>query len=264
MIAHLNQIPSEAQIRKQLRRIIFGKHVFCPRCNSRNIHKSENRYRCKKCRRPFTLLSGTWLSGSKLSLRTIYALIWCWTQKVPVLQTQKICHLSEPTVRYWFHEFRLQLPDFEPILKDTVQMDEAYFKSLSLLMAKEVGSRRLAYQIIHKNSVDKSEASRFLFQHIQPKSKLQTDGSSIYKNINDWWQVKHKVDIHKKFEFGLTSEIEGMFGNLRTFIRRMYHHVTPDYLPEIVVEFSFRFSHPEMFNSPLSYLENSLRSVPFD
>ena len=76
--------------------------------------------------------------------------------------------------------------------------------------------------------------------------------------------MTHRVDIHKKFEFGLTSEIEGMFGNLRTFIRRMYHHTTPEYLPEYVAEFALRLSRPEMFDSPPSYLEKSLRPDPFD
>lgn len=141
-------------------------------------------------------------------------------------------------------------------------MDEAYFKNLSLIMAKQIGSRKIAHQIIFKNSVNKSETANFLFQHIKPKSKLQTDGASIYKNINQWWQVKHKVDIHKKFEFGLTSEMEGMFGNLRTFIRRMYHHTTPKYLPEYVSEFCIRFSSPEIFISPNSYLAKTLNPVP--
>ena len=72
------------------------------------------------------------------------------------------------------------------------------------------------------------------------------------------WQVRHKKDVHRKWEFGLTSEIEGMFGNLRTFIRRMYHHTTPKYLPEYVSEFCVRFSSPEIFDSPLTYLEKSL------
>ena len=183
---------------------------------------------------------------------------------MPILQTQKLCHLSEEAVRHWFRQFRLHLPDLEPILQGKVQIDEAYFKSLSLVMAKQAGSKKLAHQVIFKNSVNKSEASQFLFQYIQPKSRLQTDGASIYKNINQWWQVKHKVDIHKKFEFGLTSEIEGLFGNLRTFIRRMYHHVTPEYLPEIVAEFSVKFSRPEIFDSPLSYLEKTINPVPFD
>ncbi len=258
MIALLNQIPSEAKIKKLLRKIIFGHNLFCPHCHSRQVYVSEGRYRCRRCRKPFTILSGTWLKDMKLNLRTFWSLLWCWTQQVPVLQTQKLCHVREETVRHWFRQLRLHLPDFEPILKGAVQMDEAYFKSLSLLMAKQVGSKKLAHQIIFKNSVNKGEAGQFIFQWISPGSRLQTDGSGIYQRINRWWPVKHKVDIHKKFQFGLTSEIEGMFGVLRTFIRRMYHHATPEYLPEYVSEFCLRFSSPEIFNSPNDYLIKTL------
>ena len=120
MIALLNQIPSETKIKKHLRKIIFGGHLFCPCCHSRQVYTSENRYRCRKCRKPFTLLSGTWLHGMKLSLRTFWALLWCWTQKIPVLQTIKLCHVSEITVIYWFRQFRLHLPEFEPILAGKV------------------------------------------------------------------------------------------------------------------------------------------------
>ncbi len=264
MIALLNQIPSEAQIRRRLKNLIFGKNLFCPWCRSRKVTASEKRYWCSRCRKHFSLFTGTWLSGMKLSLRTWYALLWCWTQKVPVLQTQKLCHVGEEAVRYWFREFRLQLPNVEPILNGNVQMDEAYFTNLSLLLAKQAGTKKVAHQMIFKNSVTKAEATHFIFQSIQPKSKLQTDGAGIYKGIEQWWQVRHKVDIHKKFEFGLTSEIEGLFGNLRTFVRRMYHHATPKYLPEYVSEFCVRFASPEIFTSPNDYLSKTLKSVPFD
>lgn len=154
------------------------------------------------------------------------------------------------------------MPAFEPILEGRVQMDEAYFKSIALVLAKQVNSRKIAYQILKKGSVDKTDVAEFLFQWIKPRTRLQTDGGSMYLNIDDWWQVSHKVDIHKRFEFGLTSEIEGMFGNLRTFIRRMYHHTTPEYLPEYVSEFCYRFSSPETFSSPFVYLEKTLKPVP--
>lgn len=264
MIALLNQIPSEAKIRTQLRKIIYGSHLFCPRCHGRHVYASEGRYRCRGCRRPFSLLSGTWLAGLKLDLRTFYALLWCWTQKVPVLQSQKLCHVSEEAVGRWFREFRLHLPDLQPILSGRVQMDEAYFRSLSLLMAKQVGTKNLAYRVIGRGSVDKTDAARFVFQAVEPNSRLQTDGSAIYRRIEEWWQVEHLVDVHARFEFGLTSEIEGAFGNLRTFIRRMYHHVTPQYLPEYVAEFALRFGHPEVFSSPYEYLAISLNPVPLD
>lgn len=262
MIALVNQIPSDSQIRKQLKQIIFGANLHCPWCHKRRVQASDHRYWCKACRKHFSLFSGTWLSNCKLSLRTLWALLWCWTQGVPVKQSSKLCQVSEVSVYHWFRVFRLHLPVSEPILEGKVQMDEAYFKGLSLLMAKQMGSRRLAHHMIFKSSVTKAEAAEFLFQWVQPKSTLQTDGGSIYKQIEQWWRVKHKVDIHKKFQFGLTSEIEGMFGNLRTFIRRMYHHTTPEYLPEYVSEFACRFSSPEIFVSPNSYLAKTLRPVP--
>jgi transposase-like protein len=264
MIALLQQIPSEPQIRKQLRQIIYGSHLFCPTCHRRKIWASEGRYWCQRCRKNFSLLSGTWLAGLKLNLRTWYTLVWCWTQAIPVLQSQKITHVGEEAVYHWFRQFRLHLAEVQPILHGTVQMDEAYFRSLSLLLSKQVGTTKLAWQVLQKSSVDKRDAANFLFQNIQPRSRLHTDGSGIYKRIDRWWPVTHKKDIHKKWEFELTSEIEGMFGNLRTFIRRMYHHTTPAYLPEYVAEFAIRFSHPEWFISPRHYLLETLKPAPFD
>lgn len=141
-------------------------------------------------------------------------------------------------------------------------MDEAYFKQWSLMMAKQIGSTKIVSVMVPQTSVTKQMTAQFLFQNVAPRSQLNTDGSSIYSRISRQWQVKHKRDIHAKWQFGLTSEIEGMFGNLRTFIRRMYHHVTPEYLPEYVGEFSVRFSHPEIFISPFVYLSKTISLVP--
>ena len=105
-------------------------------------------------------------------------------------------------------------------------------------------------------------ANHFLFQKIKPGTELWTDGAMIYQGIERWWPVVHTKDIHKKFEFTHTSEIEGMFGCLRTFIRRMYHHVSAEEMPAYVREFCFRFSSPELFENPLYYAEKALTLVP--
>jgi transposase-like protein len=131
------------------------------------------------------------------------------------------------------------------------------------MMAKEVGTgrRKLAYQIIPSTSVVREHASWFLQENVKPGSNLYTDGAGIYKKIDKWWPVYHYRDIHKEWEFELTSEIEGIFGVMRTFIRRMYHHVTGDKLGDYVGEFCYRFCHPEIFDSPYQYLLISLRLV---
>ncbi len=258
----LNQIPSEAQIRKYLRRILFGKNVFCPNCRSRKVWKSENRYRCPDCRIRFSLTSHTWLADMKLPLQQWWMLLWCWTVRIPILQAESLTKLSEVTVRHWYRQFRLHLPEEVHILERIVQLDEAYGHGWCLLMAKQVGTRKLAYTLLQDEFPNRQHAAHFLFQKIRPGSELWTDGAAIYQGIEQWWPVLHSRDIHKKFEFEHTSEIEGMFGVMRTFIRRMYHHVEAEQMPEYVREFCFRFSSPELFENPLYYAEKSLTLVP--
>jgi len=258
----LNQIPSRTQIKKYLRRILFGKNIFCPKCRSQRVERYESRYRCKNCRLKFSLLSHTWLANMKISFQKFWLILWCWTTQVPVKQAMVLTHLSEKGIRHWYDLFRNHLPANPVILERVVQLDEAYFRKMSLIMAKQPGTRKLAWQLLKEKSVQRQHAAYFLQSYVKPRSKLYTDGASIYRNINQWWPVRHTRDLHKKFEFEHTSEIEGTFGVLRTFIRRMYHHVTADKLEEIISEFCFRFSFPEMFNNPRFYLEKSLRLVP--
>jgi transposase-like protein len=261
----LNQIPTEAQITKYIRQIVFGKHIHCPHCKSRQTYSVQGRYRCRKCRVRFSLLSHTWLKNMKVPLQQFWLILWCWTTQIPVRQTVSLTQMSEVTIRHWFEEFRHHLPYNNQVLDRMVQLDEAYFgghNGKALMMAKEVGTRKLAYVVLPHTSPVREHAAWFLESYVVPHSQLHTDGAAIYKEIDQWWPIYHSRDIHKKFEFELTSEIEGMFGVLRTFIRRMYHHVTVAKLGEYVGEFCYRFSHPEVFESPYQYLLISLSAVP--
>lgn len=257
----LNQIPTEAQIKKYLRRILFGKNIFCPACSSRRVVSEKKRYRCTRCRIRFSLLSHTWASNMKLPLQKFWMLLWCWSCAVPIKQTAALSHLSDITVRHWFGQFRMHLPEETHILERIVQLDEAFFKNMTLLMGKQKGTRRLAYEVIPGTAPQRHHAAKFLFRKVKPRSKLWTDGAKIYEGIDRWWPVKHSRDIHKRFEFAHTSEIEGVFGNYRTFVRRMYHHHWSENLEDYVREFCFRFSSPELFENPLCYLQKSLKLV---
>ena len=118
-----------------------------------------------------------------------------------------------------------------------------------------------AQLVIPGRDPERQHAANFLFQKVKPGSKLWTDGAGIYRNIERWWPVKHQADIHRKWQFGKTSEIEGVFGNYRTFVRQMYHHHWSRNLEEYVREFCFRFSSPELFENPLFYLSKTLTLV---
>lgn len=257
----LNQIPSEAQIKKFIRRTVFGKNIYCPECKSRKVIKYQERYHCLNCKSRFSLISHTWLKNMKVSYQEFWLILWCWTNQIPVKQSICLTKFSEVSVRHWFELFRSKLPVNQEILNNLVQLDEAYFKNRSLLLGKEIGSKKLAFRVLDTINVQRQHATDFLQDYIGPETNLNTDGAKIYRNIDQWWPVTHHYDIHRKWEFSQTSEIEGMFGCLRTFIRRMYHHVSSDKLPSLVSEFCFRFSSPELFINPQSYLEKTLRLV---
>ncbi|MDD3006951.1 MAG: IS1595 family transposase [Candidatus Pacebacteria bacterium] len=264
-VSSLSQIPDEKQIRKELKKIIFGKRVKCP-CCGRAMHvqqlKKNKLWRCRKCRNRFSLTSVTWLKGMKISIVDLYALIWCWQKKMNVQQACNLTELSIPTARRYYELFRDNLKlDFDVILEDKVQMDEAFVKKAFIMGMKDIKHKRIKLQVVMKKAPDKHDAMELIYQYVKPGSTLQTDGGSIYSGCENWWPLTHKRDIHKKFEFGLTSEIEGIWANLRTFIRRMYHHVTVEKLPKIVAEFEARFMHKEIFDNPLGFLKNSLSCV---
>ena len=61
-----------------------------------------------------------------------------------------LTHLSNEAVRRAYDLFRSQIPEEFNILKDVVQMDEAFFfgrRSTALVLAKQIGTRELAYTI---------------------------------------------------------------------------------------------------------------------
>lgn len=139
-------------------------------------------------------------------------------------------------------------------------------KGFSIVAAKEKAQkgkrRKMTLGVIPKPSVDRKDAIKFLAQSVVPESNLHTDGSGIYRGISNWWPINHQHEVHKRWEFALTSEIEGLFGNLTAFIRRMYHHVTREKIASVVKEFTARSIYPEWFSSPASFLKIAFHPVP--
>ena len=94
----LNQIPSETKIKMYLRRILYGgKNMVCPECRSRLICRYEERYRCKRCRVKFSLLSHTWLASVRLPLQQLWLLLGCWGNPLPVRQKASLTGLYRQT-----------------------------------------------------------------------------------------------------------------------------------------------------------------------
>lgn len=264
----LQQIPSKCTLRRELKQAVFGSRVRCPHCLSRQIRliKQEERWRCRRCHKPFSITSCCWLKGAKLSLETIWLLLWCWQREVPLKQTTAIVGISYPTVYRYFSLFRDHIPPERlepPLLSNQVAVDEAFTKDHCIMGAKEKGTRNIALRVLEVKDPSKHDAILFLTRYVVPGTHVCTDGSRIYRGIEKWHHLTHSYELHKKFEFTLTAEIEGLWGVFRTFVRRMYHHVTKYKLKQTVAEFCLRFRQDKIFQSPYEYWRLCLSPQPF-
>ena len=263
----LAHVPGQGKVRSTFKRIIFGDRVYCPYCHSRYYKKipSEDRWRCKRCSKPFSIKSCCWFKGSKLSLEMIWMLLWCWQKQFSIQHAMDMTELSYPTVFNWYQRFREKVPKekLDTLLGGNIACDEMYTKHAAVIGAKQKGTRNIALKVIHQNSVERHHAVDFLTRFAKAHSNLFTDGAAIYQGIGNWHKLKHKYEIHKKFEFTNTAEIEGLWGCLRTFIRRMYHHVTRYKLEDLVSEFCLRFRRDEIFKTPEYYWNICLSPKPF-
>jgi len=218
----LHQIPSEVKIRRELKRIVFGKTLFCPHCGSKGIRKYDNRYRCsaKHCRKWFSLTSPTWLKNAKLNLQTIWLILWAWQKKIPIDQTSKLTGVSRPTTSHWYKRFRDNLPKeklLDTRLTGNIQIDEAYRDKkdnrYSIIGAKKTKTRQIAFECLPKKSVERYEAVDFLTRYIAPGSNLCSDGAAIYQKIDNWWPVNHQFEYHKRIEDASVSAISLSLGS---------------------------------------------------
>lgn len=118
----------------------------------------------------------------KLSFQKFWLILYSWTIQLPVKQTSTLTSLSEITIYDWYTKFRRHLPADKQVLDHLIQLDEAYFggkQGKALFLAKEVGTRKLAYQLVPKDWVTREAARWFLEENIAPYAKLNTDGSAI-------------------------------------------------------------------------------------
>lgn len=262
----IESVPSEAKIRSIVFEATFGKRPFCPRCGSSHIRRSEQRYHCPKCRRPFSLTSVSWLSSMKISFRELWLLLVCWQKKTAFNATQEITGLSHITVRRWFRRFRYHLIYESPSLQGFIEMDEAfvgrrrYRNQKIVLGVYERGSKRVIVRMAHNREQETTD--RFLLKHVATTSTVATDGAMCYEGIDEFFGYRHVECNHSEYIFGPTNHIENVWSRMKRMIRRTYHHLHREWLPSFLREFEARINAPELFTSPNVYLSNCLVTVP--
>jgi transposase-like protein len=262
----LDQVPSEAKCRAMVRRAAFGRSPYCPHCQYTKVRPSGPRFFCPRCRRKFSLTSCTWMRRCRLPYRKVLALLLCWQRAVPFGLACSLAGVSAPTGRRWYRLFRSNFPPNEAEFSGTVEVDEAFFgrrrhgRQRIVLGMIERRTGRIALRRVPRR--DDEQTDGFILDHAVGGTTVCTDGARCYEGIDAFWGYRHVVCNHSRFVFGPTNRIESTWSRLKRFLRRTVGRPTCTDFDETLREFEWRVNSPEIFDSPLKFLQMFLNPVP--
>ena len=108
----------------------------CTRCGSLNTHEAKHKtmpYRCRDCRKYFSVKTGSAMESSKLPLR-----LWAWAiylemtslKGVSSMKLHRDLNIRQATAWFMLHRIREAFADVRMVFAGPVEVDEAYFGGL--------------------------------------------------------------------------------------------------------------------------------------
>jgi transposase-like protein len=135
-LAQLSKL-TEEEAREFFEEIRWSNGVACVHCNSKNVVKLQGKstragvYKCRNCRKQFTVTINTIFEGSHISLRNwlmAFHLICTSKKGISALQLQRNLGLTYKSAWHMAHRIRyaMKQPLLSTMLKGQVEVDETY------------------------------------------------------------------------------------------------------------------------------------------
>jgi transposase-like protein len=236
-------------------------------------------WKCKGCRKQFTVTKGTIFEDSHIPLNTWLMAIHLLCASKKGISAHQIHRMLGVTYRAaWFMIHRLRYASSQdPLaaqLTGTVEVDETYIGGKRRLAkrrelqakpgerAKDVPStvdnksavvsmveRGGDVRSYHVNRVTAKSLGPILKHNIEYGARVMTDAGTvlhgaIHPRKHD--QVNHSKDEYARYEGGVcvsTNTVEGFFSLLKRGIDGTYFHVSRKHLHRYLSEFDFRYSN---------------------
>lgn len=251
--------------RKDYARMILGRKLACPQCQQQ-LHSARQYYWCRSCQKKWRPTALTWLRHSRLAPRQVSLLLIAWQRKLPPGSVKHLVGLSYPTIRRYFRLFREHLPVDAEKLEGVLEADEAYLgrqRFANQVMLLGVTSRATGQLRLERaEERDQGTIEVFLSRHLGRDAFIHTDAHGGYYDLEAYgWG--HQIHDHSARQFKGTNQIESSWSRLKRHYRRQYGRFHEPYLSQFLREWEARHNFPDLFISPMTYLESTLRSVIF-
>lgn len=298
MIQLLERVPDEAAAYEFLESLRWGNSPKCSHCDSENVvflnptsgiarptrrHKPSQRrvWKCRDCKRQFSVLTGTVMHGTHIPIRTwVFVLFEMVSNKngVAAREVERRYDLTPKAAWFLTHRIRegMRLGSLAEAMTGTIVADETFIggepknrhanrPNASAPVPVRPGENKHTDKVPVLSLINKDTGE--VRSRVIPDVTGATLGKAIAAQVNasgshlhtDSWvgygQIGRQFQSHGtvnhregKYVRGnvTTNHAEGFFSQLKRSIDGTHHHVSVEHLGRYLNEFDFRYSTRKM------------------
>jgi transposase-like protein len=264
--------------RLHLETLLWPHGPACPRCGvtEDRITKLQGAstrpgvYKCKDCRKPFSVTVGTVMERSHVPLsKWVLAAHFMSASKkgMSALQLQRMMGVTYETAWFLFHRLRECAAGFAPTPLGGegkfVEADTTYVggkeknKHANKRTAGNIGGKgkAIVHTLVERNgrarshhiaSVTGATLWPIIVQNVSRKSAFMTDTAGGYLHIGREF-ARHEMVDHGKGEYvrgdAYSNTVEGFFAIFKRGVYGTFHSISEAHMHRYLAEFDFRYSN---------------------
>ena len=278
----------EEKAREYLEKLRWGNEPVCPHCGTcEGNYKLEGKstrvglYKCKGCRKQFTVTVGTLFEDSHIPLHQWLKAVYFMCASKKGMSSHQLHRMLNITYKSaWFMTHRIREAMKDPVFVKklggkgkVVEADETFWGNVGKQKpgARGWGHKEKIFSLVERNGhvksyhVEKVSAKTLkpiMKEQIEKDTHIMTDDFKTYRGLRkDFY--KHDMVKHSKKEYVRgaihTNTVENYFSILKRGLAGVYQHVGSQHLRRYVGEFDFRYNTRKITDTERS--ERALKGI---
>jgi len=238
------------------------------RITTRGTYSERRVWKCRDCRKQFSVTTGTIFHGSKVSLRIWLFVFFEMCANKNGIAAREIARkygVAPKTAWFMTQRIREAMNSRGGLMSGNIVADETYIggkpenwhandprraefgnsTARKTAVVALISSETNEIRTKAVTSVTGPNIRRFISENISfTNSSLHTDSAGVYRGIGKEMTAHHVVNHHvgqyvTEFSDG-TNKAENFFSQLKRSISGTHHNLSPEHLHRYLAEFSFR------------------------